>query len=89
MFAVFAVLTLAVSRVGGVLTYQGSPVSGNVLITERVNIVKFQSVMRAGGQRQRVNDDAGRERVALVVPFGCKPVEPSRFKAQCTTACTE
>jgi len=31
MFAVFAALTLAMSRVGGVLTYQGSPVSGNVL----------------------------------------------------------
>ena len=50
MFAVFAVLTLAVSRVGGVLTYQGSPVSGNVLITERVNIVNFnphESVLRS------------------------------------------
>ena len=41
MFAVFAALTLAMSRVGGVLTYQGSPVSGNVLKHRPTSLDRF------------------------------------------------
>ena len=93
MFAVFAALTLAMSRVGGVLTYQGSPVSGNVLkhrpISHYTVTLPAPAAKKKDENGNATTVDGGRAGVlALVVPFGCL-AERSRFEALCTTACAE